>query len=267
MQIALIGTGNVAWHLAQAFTAAGHQIAAVVSRTASAGEEFARSFAGMQHVQLQDLKKISLDVIILAVPDATLRGVAANMEVSPGTIVVHTSGSQPLEVLDTITGARTGVFYPVQTFTKYKPVNFYQVPVLLEGKDETTVEVLTSLANSISGKVQITDSASRKQLHLAAVFACNFTNHLFGISQAILTSGNLPPDLLQPLIRETISKSETNNPFDVQTGPATRHDENVIQEHLQSLKDYPAWQELYRTLTRSIQEQKTSSTGKAADNE
>lgn len=255
MRIALIGTGNVAWHLAQACIAAGHEVVAVVGHTARSGEEFAKLYPGTQRVDLPELKYTAIDVILIAVPDAALAGVATNLHVQPATVVAHTSGSQPLSLLSNIHRARTGVFYPVQTFTKYRHVDFTQIPVLIEGIDEETTHMLVQFGSSLSRNVQVKDSAARRQLHLAAVFACNFTNHLLGISHAMLQEAGLPTDLLHPLIQETISKAGTANPFTVQTGPAARNDKNVIQEHMQLLQAHPSWQELYQHLTQSIQEQ------------
>lgn len=256
MQVALIGTGNIAWHLAQACTAAGHQLVAVASRTISSGEEFTHTFPHALPTSVPGLKNIPVDVIIIAVPDDTLRDVASKLEVQPGTVVVHTSGSQPASLLEGIAGAKTGVFYPVQTFTKYKPLDFSKVPVLIEGQDGATVSVLRELGNSLSGDVQVKDSTARKQLHLAAVFACNFTNHLLCISKELLNQANLPSDLLQPLILETINKAlAAQNPFEVQTGPAIRKDQNVIAEHLNMLQKHPVYRELYQVLTSSIQNQ------------
>ncbi|GAB3826534.1 hypothetical protein GCM10028895_37660 [Pontibacter rugosus] len=167
--------------------------------------------------------------------------------------MAHTSGSQPLEIISSIEDAAAGVFYPLQTFSKSKPVDFAQIPLLVESQDETTLQALKLLAQSISSKVEVVGSGARKQLHLAAVFACNFTNHLLGISQQLLQEANLPKELLQPLIQETIAKATQQPPFSVQTGPAVRHDDNVINAHLHMLQEQPQWHEIYRLLTLSIQ--------------
>nr|WP_018476720.1 Rossmann-like and DUF2520 domain-containing protein [Pontibacter roseus] len=260
MKIALIGAGNVAWHLAQALQEAGHEVVAVYSRTAAHSEELAHRLPGAIPLASLDLSGSQAELILMAVPDAALAGVAHTLQVPAGAIVAHTSGSQPLAVLQGIPGARTGVFYPLQTFSKSKQMNFSVVPVLLEAEDEQTLRTLQGVAASITGEVHVVDSDKRKQLHLAAVFACNFTNHLLGISQRILQQAELPRTLLQPLIRETIDKAEKHPPFQVQTGPAVRHDQNVIQEHLRMLQQHPAYQELYLQLTQSIQQQASDNT-------
>jgi len=254
MKIAFIGAGNVAWHLAQALAAAGHKLAAVYSRSAAPREELAKLLPAAKPVaSLAELSVIAPDVILIAVPDDAITAVAQLLQVPSGTIVAHTSGSQPMSVLESIAGACTGVFYPLQTFSKAKTVDFKKVPVLVEAQDSRALQKLEQLAQSISPQVQHVSSETRRQLHLAAVFACNFTNHLLGISRELLQNAHLPPDLLQPLIHETVDKAALFPPFDVQTGPAVRHDENVISGHLHLLAQYPRYQELYRQLTDSIQ--------------
>ncbi|GHA68894.1 Rossmann-like and DUF2520 domain-containing protein [Pontibacter akesuensis] len=253
MNITFIGAGNVAWHLAQALHAAGHTITAIYSRNAAQRDALAGKVAAAAIVSL-DLREEVAEVVLIAVPDAALAAVAAEIKVKSGTVVAHTSGSQPLAILAAVAGAKAGVFYPLQTFSKAKAVDFAQVPLLLEAKDAEALESLQALAQSISKTVETVDSEARKQLHLAAVFACNFTNHLLGISQQLLEQAGLPIALLRPLLQETIAKAMQQHPFTVQTGPAIRHDDNVIQAHLHMLQQQPRWQDLYRLLTQSIQD-------------
>ena len=252
-RVAFVGAGNVAWHLAQALTEAGHQVVAVHSRSAASSEELASILPVAQPDSSLDFTNIAVDVILIAVPDAALAQVAAELKVAPGTIVAHTSGSQPLAILKSIKNAQPAVFYPLQTFSKTKTVDLKQAPILLEAEQEQIMQQLESLAQSISTKVYKVGSEARRQLHLAAVFACNFTNHLLGISQQLLQEANLPKELLQPLVQETVAKAMQQHPYQVQTGPAIRHDDNVIQAHLHMLQQHPRLQELYQKLTESIQ--------------
>ena len=252
-RIAFVGAGNVAWHLAQALTAAGHEVEAIYSRSRTSREPLASQLPQAQTLDTLDFSRLVLDVVFISVPDAALADVAAALKVSPGTLVVHTSGSQPLALLQKVEGARAGVFYPLQTFSKIKPIDMALVPLLVEAQSQETLQQLETLARSISSQVYQVSSEARKQLHLAAVFACNFTNHLLGISQQLLQEANLPKQLLQPLIEETIAKAAQQNPFSVQTGPAIRGDENVLQAHLQLLEQHPAYASLYRQLSKSIQ--------------
>jgi predicted short-subunit dehydrogenase-like oxidoreductase (DUF2520 family) len=257
MNIAIVGAGNVAWHLAQALQAAGHSIIIVYSRTKAHSEALAHLLPGSVATQSLDFESITADVIIIAVPDAALASVVKELKIPTGAVVAHTSGSQPASVLESIPGAGYGVFYPLQTFSKQAPVDLLQVPILVEGNTEETTAILQKLAQSISHQVEQVTSEKRRQLHLAAVFACNFTNHLLGISQELLQNADLPLNLLQPLIQETIKKATTHNPYTVQTGPAIRHDQNVIEEHLRLLATQPNFQEIYQLLTRSIQDKST----------
>ena len=262
-RIAFIGAGNVAWHLAPALIAAGHEAVAIYGHSQASSEALGRQLPQAHIIAAPDLRGVNVDVVLISVPDATLENVAAALQVEPGTVVAHTSGSQPLALLGSVLGARAGVFYPLQTFSKTKPVDLAQVPLLVEGQDPNTLQQLEDLAGSISSKVYSVSSEARKQLHLAAVFACNFTNHLLGISQQLLQEANLPKELLQPLIDETFAKAMQQHPFTVQTGPAMRGDENVIQAHLQLLQRHPAYAALYQQLSRSIQVQASGEGNKA----
>lgn len=253
MNIAIIGAGNVAWHLAQALQNAGHSVTAIYSRAQAPREELAQLLPHAKPISSLNLLNVTADVVIVAVPDAALAAVASELQVASGTLVAHTSGSVPVSVLQQVRGGRIGVFYPLQTFTKAKPVDFTQVPLLVEAQEKKSIEQLEQLALSITPKVQKVNSEKRRQLHLAAVFACNFTNHLLGISQELLQKAGLPQELLQPLVQETVAKAMKQHPYTVQTGPAVRRDENVIQAHLQMLQQHPRLQELYRLLSESIQ--------------
>lgn len=253
LKIAFAGAGNVAWHLSQAFTFAGHRVNAVYSRSETSRNDLASILPDARPLSLPDFTNHDVDILIIAVPDAALVQLLANLKVNQGTIIAHTSGSQPLVVLNTVMGAMPAVFYPLQTFSKSKNVDLKQVPILLEAEEEITLQKLEVLANSISQQVLRVNSDTRKELHLAAVFACNFTNHLLGISQQLLEEAKLPKNLLQPLIQETFAKALQHNPFQVQTGPAIRHDDNVIKAHLDMLSTHPAYKELYQKLTESIQ--------------
>lgn len=261
--IAFVGAGNVAWHLAPALAAAGHEVKAIYSRSYNSRSALAIQLPQAQPIETPDFRNIAVDVVFISVPDAALGNVAASLLVNPGTLVVHTSGSQPLTLLQSVEGARTGVFYPLQTFSKSKPVDLAQVPLLVEAGDEDTLQQIEVLARSISSQVHTVSSEARKQLHLAAVFACNFTNHLLGISQQLLQEANLPKQLLQPLIEETVAKAAQQNPFTVQTGPAIRGDENVLQAHLQLLQQHPRFALLYQQLSQSIQAQTPDGNAKA----
>lgn len=245
LHIVLVGAGNVASHLAPALHAAGHRITAVWSRNLPNAISLADQVQATATNQLNELPA-EADLFLVSVADDALPTVANALK-RPGCVVAHTSGTQPLAALQG-TSEHTGVFYPLQTFTKGRPLELANVPFLIEGP-----ELLTQLAMQLSNNVQHVNSEQRKHLHVAAVFACNFTNHLYAIADKLLANRNLSLDLLRPLIAETAAKAQHAAPATVQTGPAIRHDDAVLAKHLELLADTPQWQELYHLLSHSIQ--------------
>lgn len=245
----MIGAGNVAYHLARQFKKAGHSIVQVFSRTESAAEFLAEE---VQAAFTDDLEKINTDatLYVFAVHDDAVEALAEELYL-PDKIVVHTSAIIPMEVLEPVSD-KIGVFYPLQTMTKGHDIDFHEVPVFVEAADEEVRDKLLHLAASISGNVQEADLHKRKTLHIAAVFANNFTNHLYHISEALLKRENLQLEALMPLIKETVRKINSNKPFDVQTGPAKRGDMKTIEEHLEYLNEYPEFREIYLVLTESL---------------
>ena len=165
-------------------------------------------------------------------------------------MVVHTSGSSALAVLDNKN--RKGVFYPLQTFTKGKKVDFTPIPICLETENEQDYQLLENLGNCISKKVFQINSEQRKSLHVAAVFVCNFVNHLYQIGNEICEANQIPFEVLHPLIQETAQKILELTPKEAQTGPALRNDTKTIQKHLDFLSD-ENYTTIYKLLTQSIQ--------------
>jgi predicted short-subunit dehydrogenase-like oxidoreductase (DUF2520 family) len=249
MRITIIGSGNVATHLAAAFKNAGHYIVQVFSRDI----QHASLLAYHVHaVVIDDLNRINpeTDLFVIAVKDdaiETLTQVLAKHQ----KLIVHTSGATDLQtLLKYIQNA--GVFYPLQTFSKTKEVNFNTVPVCIEGADEQITAQLEELAKTITQNIYRINSAERRTLHMAAVFACNFPNYLFYVAQQLLADKQLPFDLLRPLILETAEKVQQHFPAGVQTGPAIRNDEKTMTAHLQQLTENPDWQRLYELLSQGI---------------
>ena len=165
-------------------------------------------------------------------------------------IVVHTSGSIAMDVLSQFDNH--GIFYPLQTFSKDTAVNISDVPFCIETNNESTKNQLLDLAKTLSNKVYEIDSEQRKKIHVAAVFACNFSNYLYSISEDILKENNMDLDILKPLILETAKKIQTNSPKTVQTGPAKRNDQAVIENHIELLGNNPAYQEIYKLMSEAI---------------
>jgi len=259
MRISFVGAGNVAWHLSQALEQAGHHIVEVYSRDARNARRLVNKLYDTQIAPDLDFSENPAELIILAMPDDALFHVCSNIILPDNCTVVHTSGTKTLTELDSLISiygdfpAKTGVFYPLQTFSKDVPIDFSDVPLCIEATDSPTEQLLIGLAQDISNVVYLMNSDERKILHVAAVFACNFTNHLLAISERLLSVENLEFSLLKPLIQETIRKAlEASNPAIVQTGPARRGDRQTMEKHLEYLDKYPQWQGLYEVLSESI---------------
>ncbi|KAA9331223.1 Rossmann-like and DUF2520 domain-containing protein [Adhaeribacter soli] len=253
-KIAMLGAGNMAWHLAPALEKAGHEVVLVYSRTLENAQTLAKALKATQSTDKPDFTNSPADLYLVAVKDTALPGLLQQAVFPEGSLVAHTSGTQPLSVFESSPEIRGAVFYPLQTFSKNTPVDFGNIPFCLEATDENAMFLLRKMAGSLSQKVYDVSSQDRKTLHLAAVFACNFTNHLLGISSEILQKRELDFQMLKPLVEATVQKAFSQEPFSVQTGPAVRRDETTIQEHLQLLQHETGYQEIYRLLTQSIQQ-------------
>jgi predicted short-subunit dehydrogenase-like oxidoreductase (DUF2520 family) len=257
MKIVLIGAGNVAIHLGRKLVAAGEVIVQVFSRSILKAGQLSMQLDATGYTNALEGIRPNADLYIIAVHDDAI-GEVANSLVKNGIwnkLVVHTSGATPMRVFQESAPQLTkfGVFYPLQTFSKTQQPDFNQVPICIDAEAGESLDVLHSLAHKISPKVFTVNDPQRATLHLAAVFVNNFTNHLFHIGENILKEGNLPFDMLLPLIHETIAKLEGGPPAIMQTGPAIRHDVLTIQRHLQQLDNHPQWHEIYQLLTKSIQ--------------
>ena len=260
LRITLIGSGQVATHLGLAFERAGHRVQLVYSRHLAHATQLTAQLAQAFATDSLDFRtQPQCDLYLVSISDAAVAAVMTRTRFPEGSRVVHTSGSLPASVLARPEfKLQTGVFYPIQTFSRNQPVNLAETPIALEAENPELAALLQHLATGISQKVIFMAGPERKQLHLAAVFACNFTNHLLGISRELLTQNSLDPHLLEPLIKTTIEKSFANNPFTVQTGPAVRDDNNIMQEHLRLLSQEPLYQQIYSLLSRSIQGKKVT---------
>jgi predicted short-subunit dehydrogenase-like oxidoreductase (DUF2520 family) len=249
MRITLIGSGNVATHLGAAFKNAGHWIVQVYSRNEQNAALLAYHIGAEAIADLESINP-ETDIFIIATIDDAIAGIAEQLA-KYDTLIVHTSGATDLYTLLAFTD-QAGVFYPLQTFSKTKEVNFRTVPLCIEGADETITSTLKGLAQTISNNVYLISSAQRKTLHLAAVFAGNFPNYLYGAAQELLSAQNIQFDLLRPLILETAEKVQQQFPADMQTGPAVRNDGKTMENHLQQLQGKPELEQLYRLLSQGI---------------
>lgn len=249
MRITVIGSGNVATHLAAALKNAGHSIVQVYSR------DMHHAALLSYHVRAEPIDNLGnintdTDIFIVAVKDEAIVLLAKKLG-DHKKLIVHTSGATDLQVLSAIT-PNAGVFYPLQTLSKNTEVDFRTVPLCIEGASELITRELEELARTISNNVYRIDSAQRKILHLAAVFACNFPNYLYTVAQQLLAKHKMVFEMLRPLILETAQKVQDHLPAGVQTGPAVRNDNNTMDAHLQMLSNEPGLQELYGLLSQGI---------------
>ncbi len=247
--VTVVGAGNVGWHMARALYQAGITINYVVSRTKRHAEELAGVVSAVPLTSVAGIKHAP-DMFLLCVNDDILGQVVkefAGFDV----LVVHTSGSTDNEIFQNWKG-EFGVFYPLQTFSRMNEMKYSNIPFFVEGSSTEVVDQLKRLAELISGVVYEADSERRRMLHVAAVFACNFSNHLAAIADKLLTANDLNLELLLPLLEETNRKLNRMDPVSAQTGPAVRNDRKIIEKHLRVLQEMPEEQELYRLLTENI---------------
>ena len=245
--IVFIGAGNLATNLAKALYHKGFRIVQVYSRTMESARTLAEKVEAEYTTDLQEISK-DAKLYIVSLKDAALVDLLSQItEGKQNSLLVHTAGSIPMSIWEGH-AERYGVFYPMQTFSKQREVNFQEVPFFVEAKRPEDV------AATLSEKVYEASSEQRKSLHLAAVFICNFTNHMYALAADLLEKYNLPFDVMLPLIDETARKVHELAPRDAQTGPAVRYDENVMNNHLAMLVDSPTLQEIYKLMSKSIHE-------------
>jgi predicted short-subunit dehydrogenase-like oxidoreductase (DUF2520 family) len=247
--ISFAGAGRVASALCREMFSAGKSIDLIVSETESSGKPLSVSCNSKWSPELVFPK--TTNIIIVAVPDHKLKTVLDRIRCPQHTLVAHTAGSFGLEIFpDNI--MHRGVFYPLQTFSKNRKVSFNDLPFLLEASDEESSQSLKQLAESVSGTVYFMDHAKRRMIHLAAVFVCNFSNHMLTEGKEISTKAGVPFSIFYPLIKETIAKALDSGPENSQTGPAMRNDRNTIEKHLDLLSFSPELKKIYHELTDSI---------------
>ncbi|GAA4272084.1 Rossmann-like and DUF2520 domain-containing protein [Aquimarina gracilis] len=246
IRVVILGAGNVAQHLYAAF---------LKQKSINVIQCYNRKGVLLHPNQnkntiTQDINLLKeADIYVLAVSDDAIKKVALQLPFK-GKLVVHTSGSVPIEMLDN--SNKKGVFYPLQTFSKDKDVDFSTVPFCLEAENEDDLKLLKDLAGSLSKKVYKISSEQRNVLHVSAVFVNNFTNHLFSVGNDICQEHNIPFEILHPLILETTNKITKMPPSEAQTGPAIRKDNQTIERHLNILS-HASQKELYKILTKAIQ--------------
>jgi predicted short-subunit dehydrogenase-like oxidoreductase (DUF2520 family) len=246
IKVVVIGSGNVAVHFIKALGNAPQvQLVQAVARR----PEELEGLLPYDNITA-DFNKISeADVYLISVTDGAIGEVSGQLPFA-GKLVVHTSGSTGMEALNAKN--RRGVFYPLQTFSKAKDVDFKTIPLCLEAENEADFATLKTLAEALTDSVYSISSAQRQALHVAAVFVSNFANHMYAQGAKVCEEHGIPFGILQPLIQETAAKIATLHPLQAQTGPAIRHDEKTIQKHMDFIKD-DNQKAIYKLLTHSIQ--------------
>ena len=250
IEVNIIGTGNVAWHLAKAISS---QNNAVIMQIAGRSQEALKDFAkfAQETISIADLHPAEVNII--AVSDDAI-GSVAEMLLFTNALVVHTSGFTGMSALSRKQNKtnRHGVFYPLQTFSKEDVhLDFKEVPILIEAEDDKDEKTLYTLAETISNTVEAVDSVQRKNLHLAAVFANNFTNYCYTAAEEICEAHDISFKLLHPLILKTATKAIANGPIKSQTGPAKRDDTDVLAAQ-RKLLTKTTHREIYNTLTEAL---------------
>lgn len=247
--VVMIGAGNLATQLSIALHEKGIEILQVYSRSTESAKTLADKVNSTPTNSITNIKA-NADLYIFALSDKALQSVLDQMPLPIGN-AVHTAGSIPMDVFENYT-EHFGVFYPLQTFSKQRKVDFSDIPICIEANNIGLEQELFQLGEKISKKLNLISSEQRKQLHLAAVFTCNFANHMYSIGQKLVTEKDVDFDLLKPLIKETAEKVQELDPMLAQTGPAIRFDKEIMTKHENELKDLPDFQKLYSFVSESI---------------
>jgi len=252
MRIVMIGSGNLATQLSLALTDAGQEIVQIFSRTQAHAQTLAEQI-GCPYTTSVDAILRDADVYILSVKDDALSALAAAVcGARQQALFIHTAGSMPMDLFK---GHATqyGVLYPMQTFSKTRRVNFREIPCFIEASSAEALATIRQLSESISEHVVDCDSEKRKKMHLAAVLACNLTNHCYRLAERVLEAEQIDFHLFLPLIEETARKVTMMSPREAQTGPMVRYDQNVMAMQMSMLSDART-REIYRLMAESIHE-------------
>ena len=249
MNIVFIGSGNVATQMAPALKENGHDILCVYSRSIKNAKALSTILGCNYCNKVQDIPS-NADLYIVTLQDDFIEKIINQLNFQPACIV-HTSGSKPLDIFPK-RFMNTGVIYPLQTFTKNRKTNWATLPIFIEGNNSKSRAVLSKVAHSLSKNVQKANSLKRQQMHLAAVFANNFVNHLYSLSSELLKNEKISFDVLKPIILETTERILSADPAKIQTGPAKRKDFTTIKKHLNLLKADKNKLKVYKTITESI---------------
>ena len=245
----IIGAGKLAWHLGPALQKAGFRIIQVYSRTLSSAAAFGLHIDVPWTTDVNILRE-DAELVIFCLTDRALEALLPQINLK-NVFMIHTAGSVPSNIFEKWT-SDFGVLYPLMTFTKTRSIDFRSVPVCIEANNTENEERLKGFAERISDNVSAGNFENRKIMHMAAIFACNFTNHMYHAAYDILSHSGFNFGILKPLIMETARKVLEMSPHEAQTGPASRHDKNILCIHQLTLQDQPEWQKIYTFVSESI---------------
>lgn len=245
--IGIVGSGNLSWHLCKWFTSAGLHVY-VHSRNHAAVKEISTQCSITEVHSIEELCYLS-DLLFLCVQDNAIGDIAEKVSGDP--VLLHCSGAVSLNALDPFQGKK-GVWYPLQSFVKYRTLDYAAIPVLIESAEKETLSSLHDFTRILGNRYRELSSAKRLELHLAAVFANNFTNYMLRKAYDICVARDVDPSYLLPLVKETFARMETDHPRDTQTGPAVRNDQETLDRH-KELMDDPEDRKLYELISKAIQ--------------
>ena len=250
MKIVVVGSGNVAESLAQAIAEAeGLELVQIFARN----EERGRKVAELAHTEWSDTLLAEADLYLISVSDNAVDGCAKKLHIPYNAVVAHTAGCCPIEALTPHT--HRAVFYPFQTFSVGRKVDFSKGYIFVEGATDHALQVVERVAHALTAKVLPADSARRAVIHLSGVFACNFANAMYANAAEILAEEGLPFDIIVPVIAETAQKAiAVANPALSQTGPARRGDSETLDRHRKMLAEKPCTKEIYDKISEDIWE-------------
>ncbi len=257
MNFSIIGTGNMAFFLAQELSAAGHEFIGIWGRNSAATNKLALKYDTKVYSSIEEITDEEGHFCFIAVKDIAIAEIAARLNFKHTTLI-HTAGASPLQLLGNQT-KHTGIFWPVYSIVADNLKTIKDIPIAIQGNNPQTENVILDMAKSITDKAFIANEEQRTHLHLAAVFANNFSNHLMAIAQEICMKQHLSFDYLQPIVAQTFERLKTEPAKDLQTGPAIRDDKMTMQKHIDLLKSNPEWALLYQSLSNSIRKMYSSS--------
>jgi predicted short-subunit dehydrogenase-like oxidoreductase (DUF2520 family) len=250
--IAFIGAGNLAWHLAPELENFGHKVSLVYSRSKKNAITLIDRLYRASYKKNLDFSRSDIDIIIIAVSDNFIEEIASEIIIPENCCIIHTSGTQSIDILERSAADHYGVLYPLQTFTKGVKTSFKDTPVFVEGNGDYAYKVLRELSRKLSKHIYKLDSEQRSNLHLSAVLASNFSNHMLTIAKSLMDKHDMSFELLQNVVYSMVQKAFETGPENGQTGPAVREDQATLEKHRKMLRDDRDLLKLYTLISNHI---------------